>query len=57
MIHTIGAGCLAEGKASADNFTLSFGASNTVMQLPLNDRQPIRLARCPRSAKAALSTA
>lgn len=47
MIHMIGAGCLAEGKASADNFTLSFGASNTVMKLPLNDRQPIRLARRP----------
>ncbi|MDP3739614.1 MAG: hypothetical protein Q8R02_19655 [Hyphomonadaceae bacterium] len=47
MIYTISADCLAGGKTSADNFTLNFGPSDTVMQLQLNDRQPMRLVRCP----------
>jgi hypothetical protein len=46
MIYTISADCTAEGKATSDNFTLNFGASDTVMQLQLNDRPPMRLVRC-----------
>lgn len=46
MIYTISADCMADGKASADNFTVNFGASDTVMQLQRNDETPMRLVRC-----------
>lgn len=46
-VYTIAASCLAEGQPSEDRFTLNFGASDTVMQLQLNDRDPVRLVRCP----------
>jgi hypothetical protein len=46
-IFVVQASCLAEGETSEDRFRLEFGASDTVMQLQLNDRDPIRLVRCP----------
>lgn len=47
MIYTVNAACGAEATPATDNFTLNFGASDTVMQLQQNDQQPIRLVRCP----------
>jgi hypothetical protein len=47
VIYTVMADCLTEGAASKDQFTLNFGAADTVMQLQLNDREPVRLVRCP----------
>ena len=47
MIYTINAACGAGTAPTTDNFTLNFGASDTVMQLQQNDQPPIRLVRCP----------
>ena len=44
MIYHITADC---GGGAQDAFTLNFGASDTVMQMKLNDREPVRLVRCP----------
>jgi hypothetical protein len=46
-VYAVTADCLAEGEASEDRFTLNFGAADTVMQLQLNGRDPVRLVRCP----------
>jgi hypothetical protein len=47
MIYHVAADCVAEGEATKDRFTLNFGASDTVMQMQLNNREPVRLVRCP----------
>ncbi|MFT3723180.1 MAG: hypothetical protein QM773_06290 [Hyphomonadaceae bacterium] len=44
MIYHIMADC---GGGSGGAFTLNFGASDTVMQMKVNDREPVRLVRCP----------
>lgn len=46
-VFHVAAGCVTEGEASEDQFTLNFGAADTIMQLQLNDRDPVRLVRCP----------
>jgi hypothetical protein len=47
MIYHIKASCLGPEGESDDQFTFNFGASDTVMQFKLNDREPMRLVRCP----------
>jgi hypothetical protein len=47
MTFTMMADCLTEGEASLDRFTFNFGAADTIMQLQINDRDPVRLVRCP----------
>jgi hypothetical protein len=47
MIYTVMADCLTEGAASKDQFAFNFSAADTVMQLQLNGREPVRLVRCP----------
>lgn len=44
MIYHIMADC---GGGAQDAFTLNFGASDTVVQMKVNDREPVRLVRCP----------
>lgn len=44
MIYHIMADC---GGGAQDAFTLNFGASDTVMQMKVNDGEPVRLVRCP----------
>jgi hypothetical protein len=45
--YEVAASCQAEGEVSEDRFMLTFGAADTAMQLQLNDREPVRLVRCP----------
>jgi hypothetical protein len=47
MIYTLDADCSAAGQATKDVVKFNFGASDTVMQFALNDREPVRLVRCP----------
>ncbi len=47
MIYHIKADCEGGAGTAGDAFTLSFGASDTVMQMKVNDREPTRLVRCP----------
>ena len=47
MIYTIEADCTVGGQPSHETIKLNFGASDTVMQMLLGKRQPVRLVRCP----------
>jgi len=47
MIYTIEADCTVGGQPSHETIKLNFGASDTVMQMVLGKRQPVRLVRCP----------
>jgi hypothetical protein len=44
MIYHIIADC---GGRAQEAFTLTFGASDTVMDMRVNEREPVRLVRCP----------
>lgn len=46
-IYTLEADCSAGGLATKDVVKFNFGASDTVMQLVFNDREPVRIVRCP----------
>jgi hypothetical protein len=47
MTYHIKADCDGDAGVTEDMFTLNFGASDTVMQMKVNDREPTRLVRCP----------
>ena len=47
MVYTIEADCMAGGQPSHETIKLNFGASDTVMQMLLGKREPVRLVRCP----------
>jgi hypothetical protein len=47
MIYTIEADCTVGGQPSHETIKLNFGASDTVMQMVLGKREPVRLVRCP----------
>ncbi|HEV7689821.1 MAG TPA: hypothetical protein VGO52_03320 [Hyphomonadaceae bacterium] len=47
MIYTIEADCTLGGQPSHETIKLNFGASDTVMQMVLGKREPVRLVRCP----------
>ncbi len=46
-VYTLKAACITEGATSEDTFKLKFGASESTMQLQLNDAKPVKLVRCP----------
>jgi hypothetical protein len=45
--YTIEADCTVGGQPSHETIKLNFGASDTVMQMVLGKREPVRLVRCP----------
>jgi hypothetical protein len=47
MIYTIEADCTLGGRPTHETIKLNFGASETVMQMVLGKREPVRLVRCP----------
>jgi hypothetical protein len=47
MIYHLEADCTATGAPSHDKIVFDFGASDTVMQFKLNEREPQTLQRCP----------
>jgi hypothetical protein len=47
MTYMVEASCTVEGRQTNDIFTFRFGPSDTVMQMQLSDRTPVRLVRCP----------
>lgn len=47
MVYRVAAACSVNGAPSRDAFTFSFGASDTVMKLQINDAPPVTLERCP----------
>ena len=46
-VYSIEADCTIGGQPSHETIKLDFGASDTVMQMVLGKRQPVRLVRCP----------
>jgi hypothetical protein len=47
VVYTLKAACITEGATSEDTFKLNFGASESAMQLQLNNTKPVKLVRCP----------
>lgn len=47
MIYSIEADCRIGGQQSHETIKLNFGASDTVMEMVLGKRPPVRLTRCP----------
>jgi hypothetical protein len=46
-IYTVKALCQAGAQTTEDTFRFEFGASDTVMQMRINDAEPVRYVRCP----------
>jgi hypothetical protein len=46
MIYHIVANCGAAGQPGESRVTLNFGPSESEMQLQVEDKRPVRLARC-----------
>lgn len=47
MTYTVMADCLTEGEGSLVRFKFNFGAADTIMQLQINGRDPVRLVPGP----------
>lgn len=47
MIYRIAATCPGDGQPREDRIRLDFGASDTAIQMTVNDGAPLRIVRCP----------